>query len=226
MLTLGTVKGMVAEADMKCKGRVPTIKMLRDGNVKVLAHEVVDGQTEIILYENGFVFYRAADHGTVFPIKDCCGYCYESVERGAGNDCCVLKQEFFDEECWYLLPLLIGEDRIKKNEDGRIGIGSNVVSYNAVAEDWSELGHLDDTLKRIITEEVAEMVWKNLTKTQRNVIELRFWEKKPECVIARELGITPQAVSDAVRKAYVRLKKMIGEKELRSYLEEVSGYGM
>ena len=111
MLTLKELKNMVETA--KETERVPSNRMLRESGAAVAAKERIDAQTEITVYENGYVLYQVGRRSTVFPIHSCGGYTYEFDRKNSFS----LKGDFFENENWYIRLILEGEDRMIKNED-------------------------------------------------------------------------------------------------------------
>ena len=78
---------------------------LRENDVAVVKQRLIDG-AEIIAYQTGYIFYCAGDYGTVFPLFTCRDYVYE-----AGRKITVVKEDFFDNQPWYVRLILEGEDR-------------------------------------------------------------------------------------------------------------------
>lgn len=218
MLTLREAKKLVANVEMEKGERMPSFKRVCEGEEAVLiAHVVVDGETEISLYQSGFVVYRAGGRGTIFPLHDCDSYIYE-----ISGSKVVLLEDVFEEQPWFTLPVLIGEDRIFKNVDAKYGLGHYVVSYNAFSPNFYKLECPGEILQGLIREEFLKELWSCLPEKQKKVLFLRFWENMSVKCIARELGVSPQAVSDATKKAFQKLKRTIGEEQLRAYLDELS----
>ncbi len=97
MLTLQELKQVVG--NRKEKRKVPSARYLRENDVAVVKHRLIDG-AEIIAYQTGYVFYCAGDYGTVFPLFTCRDYVYE-----AGRKITVVKEDFFDNQPWYVCHL-------------------------------------------------------------------------------------------------------------------------
>ncbi len=76
MLTLRELRNMVEVAEVE--GRVPSVKALLEADIPIAVKEIVGEQTEIVVYRNGFVFYRVGNRATVFPLHPCREYIYES----------------------------------------------------------------------------------------------------------------------------------------------------
>lgn len=101
-----------------------------------------------------------------------------------------------------------GEDRLVKNQEVRNG--KKTISYSAVAEDWNELREEDSTLAHLILCETMEEALLLLTENQRYVIKRHYLDEVSQREIAKELGVSNQAVSDMIRKAIRRVQKAYG----------------
>ena len=68
-------------------------KMLRESNTEIVCKEMINKDTDITVYKNGYVLYHTGIKCTVFvlPEKGC--YSYDSV-----NVASVLDGEFFENE--------------------------------------------------------------------------------------------------------------------------------
>ena len=64
MLTLKELRGMVTVT--KNEGRVPTVKQLQELEDTLVVKKKIDSETEISVYKNGFVHYRAGKNNTVW----------------------------------------------------------------------------------------------------------------------------------------------------------------
>lgn len=111
MLTLQELKQVVGNREERRK--VPSARYLRENDVAVVKQRLIDG-AEIIAYQTGYVFYCAGDYGTVFPLFTCRDYVYE-----AGRKITVVKEDFFDNQPWYVRLILEGEDRLCRNREVR-----------------------------------------------------------------------------------------------------------
>lgn len=81
-------------------GKVPTAKQLRESG-RIVAQEKVGTDSELSVYENGYVCYRTGKHVTVFSLSSCGDYFYLSGKHAVhlpelflhrGSGICVL--------CW------------------------------------------------------------------------------------------------------------------------------
>ena len=177
MLTLRELRNMVEVAEVE--GRVPSVKAL----------------------QIGFVLFLVGKRATVFPLHSCKEYIYDSNIEALTN----INERFFDNENWYIRLILEGEDRLVKNQEVRNG--KKTISYSAVAEDWNELREEDSTLAHLILCETMEEALLLLTENQRYVIKRHYLDEVSQREIAKELGVSNQAISDMIRKAIRRVQK-------------------
>ena len=124
MLTLMELKKIVKKADEK--ERIPSVKRLMEKGGQVVVKERLDEQTEVSVYESGYVLYRNGIYATVFPLHACGEYVYSSeVDEGYRYLVNILEKEN-----WYIRLMLEGEDHLVHNQDNRVAI--RMVSYSAV----------------------------------------------------------------------------------------------
>ena len=64
MLTLKELRNMVEEA--KVEERVPSVRGLMESGAPIVVKEVLSEQTEISVYQNGLVLYRAGNRQRYF----------------------------------------------------------------------------------------------------------------------------------------------------------------
>lgn len=108
MLTLQELKQVVGNREERRK--VPSARYLRENDVAVVKQRLIDG-AEIIAYRTGYIFYCAGDYGTVFPLFTCRDYVYE-----AGRKITVVKEDFFDNQPWYVRLILEAEVIVTKQD--------------------------------------------------------------------------------------------------------------
>ena len=162
MLTLQELKQVVGNREERRK--VPSARYLRENDVAVVKQRLIDG-AEIIAYRTGYVFYCVGDYGTVFPLFTCRDYVYE-----AGRKITVVKEDFFDNQPWYVRLILEGEDRLCRNREVREH--NNCISYSHISEGWCELvDKRQNVLEKLIIEEAIGEFMDVLTDRQRQVIQ-------------------------------------------------------
>ena len=90
MLTLKELRSIVEEA--KIEERVPSVRALLESGSPIVVKEILSGQTEISVYQNGRVLYRVGNRATVFPLHPCGDYIYDSAMAHIEN----IKADFFE----------------------------------------------------------------------------------------------------------------------------------
>jgi RNA polymerase sigma factor (sigma-70 family) len=209
MLTLKGLKGQLG--DMEFEGKLPSSKALLEGDMEILVEKSFKGdagKTRIVVYVNGLVVYQIEQRATVFHINMEKEYQYSTVSETGLPDGGIVQESFFDNQEWYLLLMLIGEDRLEHNLFGRDA--GRCVSYSCVAEDWECLE--DDSQEEIIEhisarEQVKEMLGV-LNKKQKYVLEQMYLNEKTCSEIASDLGIkSKSSVSDMHVRALKKIKK-------------------
>lgn len=84
----------------------------------------------------------------------------------------------------------------------------------ADAEETPEIASEDpDPLERFLEEErKAELlsVIRSLSRDEKRLLALRFWEEKPSKEIGRELALTPAAVDQRMHRLLRRLRRILG----------------
>ena len=182
------------------QGKLPTARQLRESGV-IIAKERFGGETEISVYQDGFVLYRTGKYSTVFPLHSCGDYFYISD----GNTV-HLPEQFFDREKWHLRLVLEGEDRLGRNCEERER--SRNVSYNAVSEDWAAMADLSEpAIEQLARQETVEEIMQMLTEKQKTVVCGYYLQEKTQGQIAEELGISRHAVRDSLIHAVSKIRK-------------------
>lgn len=198
MLTLQELKRITAIPENQ--GKLPTARQLQESGV-VIAKERFGGETEISVYQDGFVLYRTGKYSTVFPLHSCGDYFYISD----GNTV-HLPEQFFDREKWHLRLVLEGEDRLGRNCEERER--SRNVSYNAVSEDWAAMADLSEpAIEQLARQETVEEIMQMLTEKQKTVVCGYYLQEKTQGQIAEELGISRHAVRDSLIHAVSKIRK-------------------
>lgn len=195
----------VAEASEK----VPTIFSLVESAATVVARDLIAPDTDVTVYSNGYVLYRSGDHATVFPLHECREYRYEYD----GEKPVVIPEEDFDQYNWSVRLVAEGEDRLDYNQKQRWK--RTTVSYSGVAEDWALLADMSQDAETLLMERerreeqkrTVEALLRKLTKHQRFVVIECIVHGRQHKDVARELGTSRQAVTDALKKAMNRMKK-------------------
>ena len=198
MLTLQELKRITDIP--KNQGKLPTARQLRESGV-VITKERLGGETEISVYQDGFVLYQTGKYSTVFPLHSCGEYFYISD----GNTV-HLPEQFFEREKWHLRLVLEGEDRLGRNCEERER--SRNVSYNAVSEDWAAMADLSESaIEQLARQETVEEIMQMLTEKQKTVVCGYYLQEKTQGQIAEELGISRHAVRDSLIHAVSKIRK-------------------
>lgn len=197
MMTLKELKEIVEEA--KKMNRVPTAKALSE--CKLVAKEIINERSEVLVFENGYVLYRAVNRKTVFPLHTCREYTYEAAKGQAET----LPEDYFEEQDWYVRLVLEGEDKLAYNQESRQQ--GKEVSYSCVSEDWSVLAYEEKGLDQIINQEILLEAFSLMTEKQKYVVTQYFLECVTLEALAEELGISFQAVSQMISRALDRVRK-------------------
>ena len=74
-MTLAELKAIVPAADSN--KRVPSISAMLEERKHIVVKNRINADTEITVYDNGYVVYKAKDRATVFPLHTCEEYIYE-----------------------------------------------------------------------------------------------------------------------------------------------------
>ena len=200
MLTLKELKKMVKVAD--AEERIPKAKALK-ANGSIVVKEVINAETDIAVYENGYVLYQEGMKTTVFPLHTCKEYEYQDADGGSDR----LKEEFFDNENWYIRLLMEASDRMEYNQE-KILSNHGVFSYSAVVEERKILiDRSADVLDQLVQQEMIRELFTCLTKKQKEVIQLYFFEELSQKEIAEYMGIKQQSVFGTLKRALAVMKE-------------------
>lgn len=198
MLTLQELKKCVTIPELDKK--IPTAKQLRESG-SVVVMEKVGEDTELCVYQNGYVLYRVCKHSTVFPLYLCGDYLYVS-----GKNVICLTEQFFENEKWSLRLMLEGEDRLNRNQDEKERRWNT--SCNVIADRWiTEDDFIETVLEHLTEQEMIDEFSLFLTDRQKVIVWKYFFEKKTQRQISEELGVSKSAVSIILSKAIQRIRK-------------------
>lgn len=205
MLTLKELKNMVTGCEER--KRVPGAEDLKKES-EILLKEVMGTGASISVYKNGYVLYEAESGKTVFSLKDCGEYSYESVTENSQ----IVKYEIFDNEAWYIRLVLEGEDRLEEN--GSRKHNKHTISYSLESEEWNVMKDSTKDLAQMVTD---EELWKRV----KSVMDRRQWEAfyrvyidgEKTVDVAKSMGVARQSVADMNRRSIGRIKKILGNYE-------------
>ena len=209
-MTLHELMDLVPEA--KRVVRVPTIKMLlREAQVVLRDHSRPN--VLALVFDNGFVSYQRMGMVTVFPLHCCRDYCYKDA---FGEMVEVSYQEFADQP-WQVRVFMEGQDRIIHSQYNST-LERRTRSYSAMEEDgdFTSDGGAGDPLNILIRMEEPdekELLWervRNLTDLQQKILMECVVNGRKHHDVARELGLTRQAVSENLSRSIKQLRKAFG----------------
>ena len=205
MLTLKELKKIVKVADVE--KRIPSVKSLKEH--KVVVKEMINADTTISVYDNGYVLYTAGNQSTVFPLHSCDDYEYVSVT----GDNKEFNKEFFDNENWYIRLLMEAEDRMAYSQS-KISTNHGVFSNSDVTDDAEIMrGSSKNFVDDVIDREILNALIKELTERQQTVLNLVYFEEMRQQDVADYLGIKQQSVNDLLNRALKTMKKKAENEE-------------
>lgn len=198
MLTLQELKKEVEIPGFDKK--IPTAKQLRESG-RLIEMEELSEDTEICVYQNGYVFYRVGSHSTVFPLYLCGDYLYMS-----GKNVVCLAEQFFENERWSLRLMLEGEDRLNRNQDEKERRWN--ISCDLISDKWTVGDELiESILEHLDERKMVDEVLQFLTGRQRDIVQKYFFQEKTKKQISEELGISDSAVSLILFRAIRRIRR-------------------
>lgn len=194
-----TYKELLALVPQKIVGRAPSLKYLRENDTPIAISK--DGTA--ICYESGFACYSNTSGTTVFSVRKCRKYTYDSNNK---TYIAEISEEQMLEFEWYIPVMMYGESRIEHNQN-----------YNECSHryEFDEEESIDD-LPATVTEcddAVLEMC-KNLTERQRTMVILNVIEKYTHAEIAQMLGVKRCTVSITINNALKSIKKFMESDEI------------
>lgn len=205
MMTLKELKKIVKVADVE--KRFPSKKVL--SQKEVVVKERIGSNIEITVYANGFVLYEEEKRSTIFPLHDCKEYSYQHVDETID----YLKEDFFDNENWYIRLLMEATDRVEKNlyaNDRKY----DLFSYSDMDPECSTLEDKSESfVDNIANREFFCELLEELQVLTRKVFVMYYLEGMTQKEISEELNIKQQMVSYHKRRAVSILKKVFEEKK-------------
>lgn len=209
----------------KQEGKLPSYKKLTEQNLTVLLQRN-EGNQELVVYENGLATYsdfigEKLRHTvySIYNLKLCYEYSTHSLAPIKISD----YPEFMKFDAEKLL-IFCGQDRLDlntysretdneikmaKKENDRIKKTGKQIKKPISSDD----GFSDALINSIEPNEHEKQVqmlrqaFKKLTKKQKEVIRLIYWENRTQEDTAKELGISRASVQDRLDGAIKKLKK-------------------
>ena len=159
-----------------------------NSGAKIVVKEMVDTGVEISVFDNGYVLFEEDKHKTIFRLHSCKGYDYGLLDEKEN----IFGEEFFENENWYILPLMIGMDRVEASRK-RILSNHNVISID------------DEILWHEMLREFAEL----LNERQMYAVTAYYCEGISQAEIAENLEISQQAASGLIQRALVVIRNYL-----------------
>lgn len=201
MMTLKELKKKVPVADEKTV--ILSKNVLVKLGAEIVVKEIVKDGAEISVYDNGFVLYEEGRHRTIFRLHECEEYDYSSL-KGSKN---VFGEEFFENENWYILPLMIGMDRIETSRK-RILSNHKVLSFDGEDSDFLSLRCplVQDMTEELIKKETLEEIVSLLNDRQLYAVTAYYCEGVSQDEIANNLHISQQAASGLIKRSLAMIQ--------------------
>ena len=200
-MTLKDLKKRVPAADEK-KVILRKKELLNTG-AEIVVKEIIEDGVEISVYDNGYVLYEEGRHRTVFRLHECKDYDYSAVD---GRKDAVVA-DFFENENWYILPLMVGMDRV---EDSRRRILSNhkLISIDIEENDFFSIKArcVPDMTEKVLWNEMMREISDLLNERQRYAVIAYYCEGASQAEIAKNLEISQQAASGLIQRALVVIR--------------------
>lgn len=178
-------------------------KELLNSGAETVVKEIIEDGVEISVYDNGYVLYEEGRHRTVFRLHECKDYDYSAVDGRKD----AFGADFFENENWYILPLMVGMDRV---EDSRRRILSNhkVISIDIEENDFFSIKArcVPDMTEKVLWNEMMREISDLLNERQRYAVIAYYCEGASQAEIAKNLEISQQAASGLIQRALVIIR--------------------
>ena len=205
-ITFQTLCSMVRDSIGKNK---PTPKYLRENEEPV----AISADGSMTVYPSGFVTYKSVTGSTVVNLAECGSYTY--TFHGGKNglpEKHTISAETLEQMEWSVVVALRGEERAAENNMNRKGdrTGNRQYAYEEGTDPWEQLENQteEDVLERIVRQDSIAELLDCLTDRQRQIVKLYFFEQLTQQQSADALGIRQQSVTDALRAALARMRKL------------------
>lgn len=205
MLTLRELKNRVQVADARIT--VPKKAELLESGAEIVVKELIENGVEISVFSNGYVLYVEGMHFTVFRLHDCESYEYEFLEGTSES----VQASFFENENWYMLPLMIGMKRVETNRR-RLITNHKVLSFDVEDNDYMNLQDVSmpDVLDLMILEETLKEIREILNERQLYAITAYYCDGISQFEISKNLGVSQQTASKLIKTAIHSVRDAMG----------------
>ena len=169
-----------------------------------------DSLLMIMVFADGIVYYRNGRRETIFSLKRCSKFRYESVDEAT-----TPVSVDIDKIEWYLSLIMFGEERILRNMEKH----SKTVPLYSENENGRDICDCDTLIwKRCIEDfqrresqaDLVEEIMGDLRESDRRIFELYYVHKEHEAAIAEMLGISRKTVSRRLIAVRELLRKRCG----------------
>ena len=211
MLTLLELKEELGDDAIDTKMVTPHKTILRESGALVLAEIMIDDDTLLEVFDNGFVLYETDLHYTVFPFRDALkDYCYESVASDSRSGSQIPLTLFYDMP-WVFRVLMEAEDRVVHNMYTSPAIENSaslehVMDYLVKIRDVSH-DKLDIILRKELTE-ILRQSEQSLTDYQRYLIKSVFSDERSIRELTEEQKKSRQAIEDVISRGLINMRKV------------------
>lgn len=160
--------------------------------------------SSLSFYENGFCLYIANGRHTVFHLDDCNNYSFTFVTNTEN-----LSYEYFQDQEWFVLPVLIGENLLVRNQEHRLS-NHGVFSYSSIAEDYEDMKDPDHFLETLMLQETVQEIFSLWDDRQTTALRAYYLEGHSQKQISEELHIPQQNVSYLLKSTLKKIQKHFG----------------
>ena len=200
-MTLKELKERVPVADEE-KVYLGKAELVNSG-AEIVVKEIVKDGAELSVYDNGFVMYEEGLHKTIFRLHECNGYEYHGLDGKTE----IFESDFFENERWYILLMIIGMDRMETNRK-RLLTNHKVLSFNSEDTDFLSLRcpFVQDMTEELIQKEMIEEIVSLLNDRQFYAVTAYYCEGVSQDEIAKNLHISQQAASGLIKRTLAMIQ--------------------
>ena len=207
-LTFRQFKALLPETEGQ---KLPTVKALRELDTQVLA--IVDTKDGVLtVFRNGFFMYETkSGHATVYAVDRCSNIALNPMSDDPTS---VLDETSFGDCPWPKVLEFVASERVAGNivRDAR---RQEVLSLDVVDEDWDTRLAVQPEMETRLEEEDASMeeserlrsALAHLTKRQREVIRLYYFDGLTQEEIASQLGVSRPYITKTLNRVIEILRE-------------------
>jgi RNA polymerase sigma factor (sigma-70 family) len=196
-----TLKELLERVEPTLGNPVPRAATLKYCGSPLVAEKTMGDRSRLRVYQNGFALYEADRRCTVFRTDYCGGYIYFSRTEQI-----PLTEEYFAEAEWWVRLLLEGEDRMTHSRN--VSVEHHEISMDCGLDEMELQLHGAASLAEELTgKEQLEEIFARLTRRQQEVVRKYYIDGYGVQEIAKDYGISHQAVSVTLSDVRKKLKK-------------------